>query len=200
MRKMFIERLKQNGHEQIPFLSLNDSSIGHRTTVDERKIFYLSIPFVSDAVDRQVRKAVSALGHNIRVTHKAANLSHILYRPILHPITRNGNCNLTGCKVNDPKLCFTSMVVYEARCNACRQFYLGSTKKFLHTRIQQHFSQRVSHIYQHHSVCNSHWTIKSRCSHNSLQSLRWAEAILIQKEKPTLNRREEAAGLMSFLV
>jgi hypothetical protein len=197
-REKFIRKLKFNGHEQIPFLSL-DNHPNAAYPGEDRKVFYLSIPFISDAVNRRIQKSVKDLGHNVRITHKSVNLSNILYKPILHPPTRNANCNLNGCKINDAKLCFKSMVVYEAKCTRCRESYIGSTKKFFHTRIHQHFHQRTSQIYQHNSICKGQWTFKLRWRENSLQSLRWAEAILLKKEKPGLNRREEG-GLMSFLV
>ena len=196
-REKFIRKLKLNGHESIPFLSIENH---HNAAFpsEDRKSFYLSIPFISDAVNRRIQKAVRVLGHNIRITHRSVNLSHILHKPILHTPTRNGNCNLNGCKVNNVKLCFKSMVVYEAKCTRCRELYIGSTKNFFHTRIYQHFHQRTSQIYQHNSLCNGQWTFKIRWSGNSLQSLRWAEAILLQKEKPGLNRREEVVGHCLF--
>jgi hypothetical protein len=57
-----------------------------------------------------------------------------------------------------------------------------------------------NHIHKHNSECDSLWEVKVRKSFSSLQDLRWGEAILIKNEKPALNRREDGADLLPFLV
>jgi hypothetical protein len=200
-RNRLIEKLKANQHTQIPFLTLNDN---RAQTMRESAlpVFYLSVPFVDDVVNTMVRRALRGFGpgYNIRIAHKSRTLTNILNPPLLIPPTRNRRCNINSCRINDVKKCFKSMVIYEAICVKCRKNYIGSTKQHLHVRIAQHFRQRASHIHKHNSECDSLWEVKVRKSFSSLQDLRWGEAILIKNEKPALNRREDGADLLPFLV
>jgi hypothetical protein len=198
VRREFVTKLKRNGHKTIPRLDLNDRQQPHNHVRHEIPTLYLSIPFVDDSVNTRVKRSLNALGYNIRICHKGRKLRDILYKPVTHPHTRNGLCNIPNCKVSS-ELCFRPMVVYEAICSSCQGRYIGSTKKFLHQRVYEHFHQHTSHIYKHNSICRGSWSFKIRCSDKSLQNLRWAEAILIKKENPTINRREENAGLLQFL-
>jgi hypothetical protein len=196
-RRRFVDKLKRNGHMIVPRLDLTDRT-NRRWEYDDTPIFYLSVPFVDDAVDTMTKRALSSLGYNIRISHKSQKLDSLLYKPNQHPPTRNGQCNLTNC-VTKSNLCFRSVVVYEATCSTCQANYIGSTKKFLHNRLYEHFHQRASHIYRHNLECGAPWSFKVRCSYKSLQDLRWAEALIIKKEKPTLNIKEEGGGLTQFL-
>jgi hypothetical protein len=197
-RKAFIEKLRINGHQRIPHLSISDRLSSSQRTNDT-DIFYLSIPFVDDMTDHLVRKAVSKLGHNVRISHNSTTLGQMLQpkKSFSTAPTRDGKCNLPRCKVNS-EVCYKSMVVYQAKCAKCLSTYIGSTKKFLHLRIKEHFSQRESSIFQHNASCQGQWSFNIRHSCRSLQSLRWAEAIIICQEKPRLNRKEEG-GLSSLL-
>jgi hypothetical protein len=150
-------------------------------------------------VDTRIKRSLSELGYNIRISHKGRNLGHILHNQTVHPPTRNRRCNILNCKVNS-HLCFRAMVVYEAACVRCSAKYIGSTKKFLHTRVKEHFTQTASHIYKHNTICAGLWKFNVKGSFNSIQSMRFAEAILIKQEKPQINARDEGASLMSFLV
>ena len=201
-REIFLEKLMRNNHQDIPFLSLFDT---HRTTSPhtDPHTFYLSIPFINDEVNTMIKRSLVAfnLNYNIRLTHKSPNLCQLLnpsQRKFLPP-TRNGKCNINGCRINDANMCFKSMIVYEAICDSCLNNYIGSTKKFYHLRIKEHFSQSGSHIYHHNLTCAGTWSFKVRQSYNSVQSMRWGEALLIRKDKPTLNKKEGSANLQSFL-
>ena len=148
-----------------------------------------------------IKRALRPLNHSIRLTHRSPNLNQLLnqtQKKFLPP-TRNGKCNINTCRINDPNLCFKSMIVYEVICNSCQSNYIGSTKKFYHIRIKEHFTQSSSHIYHHNLTCEGSWSFKVRQAFSSIQSMRWGEAILIRKEKPTLNTKEGSANLQSFL-
>jgi hypothetical protein len=199
-RELFIHKLKSNGHFNLPFLEIH-ARPNHRenNTNPNIPVFYLKIPFINDHVNSMVRKCFKNSNYNVRITHKGRNLSQILNQHNLIPPTRNGSCNLTNCSLNN-NLCFKSMIVYEARCNRCNSFYLGSTKKFFHLRVREHFQQRSSSIYKHNFSCKGTWSFSVKHNSNSLQDLRWVEAILIRQNKPTLNKKDDMMDLSTFLL
>jgi hypothetical protein len=49
-------------------------------------------------------------------------------------------------------------------------------------------------------MCKGQWKFTIKNTSKSLQGLRWAEAILIKKDKPELNRKEERIDLSSLLL
>jgi hypothetical protein len=199
IRKIFIEKLRRNHHEQIPFLPIRDDHRKYTRDTDSH-VFYLSIPFVDDVTNTMVKRSLRGLGCKVRLTHKSPNLCNILNPQPFYPPTRNSRCNLNNCRINNNLLCFKSMVIYEAVCNKCENNYIGSTKMWLHSRIKQHFSQKASIIYRHNQICKGDWSFKVRANSKSLQSLRWGEAVIIKKENPTLNGKDECMQLHSLLV
>jgi hypothetical protein len=168
--------------------------IGPQPLVNDEQVFYLNIPFINDAVDTSVRRCFKHMGYNIRISHKGVNLNQMLNPTNKAPPTRNGKCGLRNCRVNN-KLCYKSMVVYQAVCDKCLKKYIGSTKKSFHLRVQEHFNHKDSNIYKHDSVCKSSWSFSIKGYSKSLQDLRWMEAIIIKQNKPELNKKEE---MMSF--
>jgi hypothetical protein len=197
-RKKFINKLKKNQHEWIPFLSLHNNTHDNTShTQQDSPVFYLSIPFLNDETNTKIKRSLKELGYNIRISHRSPCLNQLINPQIYRPPTRNKKCNLNGCRVNNTD-CFKSMVIYEAICS-CSANYIGSTKKFFHIRMKEHFSQSSSNIFKHNRVCEGQWNFKIRQSFLSLQSLRWGEAILIKRERPQLNRREEGVCLQTYL-
>jgi hypothetical protein len=160
----------------------------------------MSVPFIDDATNTMIKKSLRSLNYNIRLSHRGTPLSQILYKKRKVYPTRNGKCNITNCPINNINLCYESMVVYIAQCSLCKAKYIGSTKKNLHIRIKEHFMQRTTAIYQHNIICHSPWLFSVATRNRSLQSLRWAEAILIQRDKPQLNRKEEGGLDLSTLL
>ena len=199
-RERFIIKLKSNGHLNIPFLKLH-TQLNRRqpNPSPNHPIFYLKVPFMNDHVNSMIRKCFKNSHYNIRITHKGRNLSQILRHSNLIPPTRNGSCNLSNCSLNN-NLCFKSMIVYEARCDKCNAFYLGSTKKYFHLRVREHFQQRNSNIYKHNSSCKGTWSFSVKHHSSSLQDLRWVEAILIRQYKPTLNKKDDMMDMSKFLL
>jgi predicted GIY-YIG superfamily endonuclease len=198
-RNSFIQKLQSNGYIKIPQLSLSNSHNNPQRFVDDRKVFYLNIPFINDAVDTGVRRCFKHLGYNIRISHKGTTINQLLNPTKKAPPTRNGLCSLRNCRVNN-YLCYKSMVVYQAECNNCLKKYIGSTKKFLHLRVQEHFNHRDSNIYKHQSTCKGSWSFSIKCSSRALQDLRWMEAITIKQIRPELNKKEDMMSLSQFLL
>jgi hemolysin-activating ACP:hemolysin acyltransferase len=196
-RRNFIDKLRRNEHHHIPALHLNDYPPAV-TRENGRPIFYISLPFINNQTTKRIKQIFSNLGYEIRISHRGRKLYNFINPGNFQAPTRNGQCNLRACRMNNNN-CFKSMCVYEAVCNVCGSNYIGSTKKFLHIRVSEHFRQSSSQIYRHNDVCKGEWSIKVRNTFSSLQDLRWGEAILIKKDNPTLNRREEGMGLLSLI-
>jgi hypothetical protein len=98
-----------------------------------------------NAVNKGIQKSVNVLGHNIRITHKSVNLNDILYKSILHPPTRNGNCNLNGCEVNHGKLCFKSRVVCEQSALVLENS-ISVHKYFFHTYLSTLSPRHIANL------------------------------------------------------
>jgi hypothetical protein len=194
-RKSFIQKLKASGYNDFPHLPLSHRNINSpQRVVNDEHIFYLNIPFISDAVNTRVRRCFKHMEYNIRISHKGTNLNQILNATKKTPPTRNGKCSLRNCRLNN-NLCYKSMVVYQAECEICLKKYIGSTKKFLHLRVQEHFNHKDSNVYKHNIACKGPWNFSVKYSSRSLQDLRWMEAIIIKQNRPEINKKED---LMSF--
>jgi predicted GIY-YIG superfamily endonuclease len=150
------------------------------------KSFYLSIPFVNDGINKKIMRSLQPLGLKIRLSHKNYKLKSWLKAINNQPKL---SCSLANCKLKD-KNCLKSMVVYKCTCK-CGANYIGSTERHLHVRIKEHFSLHNSAIYQHRLDCDNEWFTQILTHGNDLTDLRLKEAILIKKQRPSLNRKEE---------
>jgi hypothetical protein len=199
-RNIFMQKLKSNGYVNFPQLPLRNRHTNNpNNVVNDAKVLYLNIPFISDAVDTSVRRCFKHLKYNIRISHKGTNLNQLLNPNKKTTPTRNGKCSLKNCRLNS-SLCYISMVVYEAKCCSCLKRYIGSTKKSLHLRVQEHFNHKDSNIYKHNTVCKGSWSFSVKGNSKSLQDLRWMEAVLIQQIKPEINKKEDMMSLSQFLL
>jgi hypothetical protein len=187
-KRTFKEKLQRNGFCNLPNLRLN--SPHPRVTNEPSQPFYLSIPFVSEELNTKIKKALKPLNLPIRIVHKGRQLQHILAKQGKRPPTRTGKCDLRGCALKNDS-CFVKMVVYKVECTKCKLFYIGSTKKYLHTRIKEHNSMKSSSVHQHHATCQGGWTIHVLQVCKSLPDLRFTEALLIKDLQPGLNKKEE---------
>ena len=102
-----------------------------------------------------------------------------------------------------------SSVVYSFSCASCDASYIGSTKRSLHCRVEQHIGRSYrtgmwltrpdpSAIRSHAENCNSTFSIKDFKvigRENNLQYLRILESLHILKKKPVLNDNSSAMPL-----
>ena len=102
-----------------------------------------------------------------------------------------------------------SSVVYSFCCASCDASYIGSTKRSLHCRVEQHIgrSHRTgmwlsrsdpSAIRSHAEACNSTFSIKDFKvigRENNIQYLRILESLHIMRDKPVLNENTSAVPL-----
>lgn len=192
----FNRKLHENGYSNRFINSLN------RTTpapASNNNPIYLSVPFVSDNFQRKLKRILRAIDLPINIVNKSnntlrQNLSRIKYA--------TKRCNKRQCHVNDDHLCFRSNVVYKITCLTCSDFYIGSTIQFLHDRISHHHTSQRSAIFEHnnkHPVTPIYtYNVLQQC--RSLKELRFTEAVLINRLRPSLNRQHECNDVMQFLI
>ena len=102
-----------------------------------------------------------------------------------------------------------SSVVYLFSCASCDASYVGSTKRSLHCRVEQHMGRSYrtgawlsrpdpSAIRSHVEACNSTFSIKNFKiidSAGTVNDLRLLESLHILKRKPVLNDHTSAVQL-----
>ena len=118
--------------------------------------------------------------------------------------TKEANsCNIENCVAKSKNLCFKKNVVYKMHCNKCNKFYIGSTIRHLHTRIQEHVkSDKNSSIFKHILQCQNQndFEIHVIAQERDAVNLRIREGILIHERGPDINSKSELADFQDFLV
>jgi hypothetical protein len=187
-RKVFVEKMSLNGYPtNLVKKWTKVSRLGNtQLNYGNQNVFYLSVPYINDGVNKLVKKSLAPLGLNIRLSHKSRKLMSWV-KPALKQITHK--CTLANCKLKT-KDCLRTMVVYESTCE-CGASYIGSTERTLHVRIKEHHSLHSSAILQHKLLCNQKWRTKIIANGKDLTDLRMKEAILINEAHPSLNRKDE---------
>ena len=153
---------------------------------------YLSFPFISDYVDRKIKRIFRNEGINIRIYRKQKTLRQELKKPLPRK-----NCDMKNCLLKN-KDCFQKMVVYSMECT-CGARYIGSTIRTLHTRVREHHRQETSAIFRHRLHCESLFSTTILKKARDPVELRLLEAILISSESPNLNDRDEGKDVPSYI-
>jgi hypothetical protein len=192
-RSRFKKKLLLNNHHKIPKLSLRPKPVVVKDIQDP--IFYLNIPFIDDTTNTLLRRALHPLGLNIRFAHKSKYLKDYF---IKHSSSlRKPSCNINNCYLNN-ELCFLKFVVYKATCSKCNQFYIGSTKRFLHLRVKEHLIMKSSNLFQHHSICHNVWNFNILSRSNNITDMRIKEALFIQHLRPDINKKENLFSIFNY--
>jgi hypothetical protein len=187
-KKCFVNKLQYNDYPiKIVKKWLRTAQRNYLTYKSDNvnKIFYLSTPFINDGINKQVKKALTHLGLNIRLVHKSQRLDSWLKQRD----SSSNKCSLANCKLKN-NFCNRNMVVYKYQCD-CGANYIGSTIRPLHMRIKEHHNLTSSSIFEHKLICNGNWRVNIGARGNDLIDLRLKEAIMIDDFCPTLNRKEE---------
>jgi hypothetical protein len=105
---------------------------------------YLSITYISDAVNHKSRNIFKREGLPVGITHKSTTLRQTLQ-------TKNDK--------NGPsrKAIYASIsgnVLYKITCNKCHLIYIGSTTSDLHDRVHEHLSKPSSSVFKHIAACD----------------------------------------------
>jgi hypothetical protein len=189
-RDAYIEKMVLNGYPSNLIKKwTNTPNFGsYQRNKDTQGIFYLSVPYVNDGVNRLIRKSLAPLGLNIRVSHKSQKLLSWI-KPNFKKLRKS--CILANCRLKNND-CLKNMVIYECMCE-CGASYIGSTERPLHVRIKEHHSLHISAILQHKLICNRQWVTRILANGKDVTDLRLKEAILINSKQPSLNRKEEVS-------
>ena len=185
----FEQRLERNGfsEKQIQKSRKRQDRRGKSHSCFNDNPFFLSVPFVSDALNGRLRKMFLKAGVKVVIAHKGRSLRNILQKTIPHR-----KCSMPSCTT--PKhLCHRSNVVYQLTCRGCNAKYIGMTRRHLHIRIREHLTIRTSPVYNHRTKCQSQWDICVLSTARDVVDLQLKEAMLIQSQQPALNNRDEIA-------
>ena len=94
-------------------------------------------------------------------------------------------------------------VVYEAKCPDCTENYVGETGRRLTERVKEHSKDTNSHLLRH-SLATGHKPVTLEDfkilgkGYRNYYRRKVSEAILIQKNKPTLNKQDMSVPINLF--
>ena len=92
--------------------------------------------------------------------------------------------------------------VYKIRCKQCSEYYIGSTIRQVHDRVQEHLRNDTSSVFKHLLKCQNkrnNIDVSIIDVESDPVNLRLLEALYIKKLQPSLNSREEAKELNNLL-
>ena len=99
----------------------------------------LALPYISETVTYQVRKALKRSGLNVRIAQRTGpTLKSILTRSALEPPQCPGRSNCLACMAGLQGKCGTKNVVYRLECVICSKVYIGETKRPVRDRLMEH--------------------------------------------------------------
>ena len=153
-----------------------------------KKIIYASLPFISNACNRNLQTTISQL------------VSEFLPHINLRLSFRNHSTTAPMLKFKDQvPMCVRSNIVYQYKCGICNSKYIGETSRHFNTRVAEHMgvSPRTgapmakvnSNVYNHflesgHQVKRDDFSILySRDSYE----IKISESISLHQFKPNLN-------------
>ena len=191
-------KLLRNGYTTEQIARANGPARRRRETQSKRKLV-LKVPYISDKANGQIRAA-------LRKNKIDARLVNPRPRTVLELGKKRRK--MDGCKMRNcptPYLrCCACFVVYEVTCQLCKEKYIGSTTRQIHTRASEHLQAARKH--DHASAMGEHYAKSHPAAAPNLSfaiiqtteqdelRLRIAEAYAIKTRKPKLNRRLEDLG------
>ena len=181
--KRFNQMLSRRGY---PAELLIKKAPRRRPQKRSNDVTFFHFPFYGDRINNKVNGIFRSVGLPVRAFSRNYTL-----RNALNKRDEFKNCSLEGCRINDPKKCFTKNCVYLCVCEGCGDRYIGSTARCLHIRIREHFKSENSAIFQHRRRCRAEFTTQVIDRANDVINTRLKEAIVIKRRKPELNSRSE---------
>ena len=161
--------------------------------------FRMKMPFISDKVNGTIRRIFAREGINVQIVHASYSIRNALARR-----PPQATCNKRNCPLSDPTMCTKQSVVYIMTCKVCNQFYIGSTIRNLHTRVDEHYKSPQSSVHRHMQYCVSTNTPQFKtgviAQVRDPLNLRIREGIEIASRRPTINSREEFEDMASFII
>lgn len=192
-RAAFETKLRENGYSESDLQRLKRTNRGRRPSrARQDRVHYIDLPYFGDKAERRIRKAFKQENINIRIYRRSNTLLDVV-RP-KQPETRR--CTWATCSTREKALCFRKNCVYKITCTPCGRHYIGSTTRPLHERIREHTTQgRGSTIHEHLIDCGggaAQVEVRILAQEKDEVNTRLREAIIIKKQQPELNRREES--------
>ena len=197
MEQLRILLLKNNYPKQIiekefnKFLEKKSKQIEDKLIDDEIKIKYLSLTYINDKTEItsiKIQKLIKQYYPKIKLRVAFKSPSHL------------GDNFPFKDKVIDPSK--QSLVVYHIKCKDCDNDYIGKSEQILSNRIEQHLTDKNSHVFQHikeekHRMDFENIEILDRASND--RKLQYKEMLYIRKLNPTLNRQMNS-DLFTFVI
>ena len=165
-------------------------------TVAKRKV-YVNLPYIGTQTNKMISEIRCLLDQ---------------FYPQIHSCFYHKNNYTIGSlfkRYESPELLLRSCVVYKYKCHCCQQCYIGSTQLQMFRRIAQHkgvsfrtnrplakldFSSIRDHCNnENHSFKVDNFSIVDSCLFS--YDLKLLESIVINQEKPALNRNKLATPL-----
>ena len=151
---------------------------------------YFNMPFFNDSTHWKIKKIFKEANLPVLVYNKCTTLKDKLRRR-----KTPTKCETADCSMSDSGLCFRRRCVYKMTCTGCKEFYIGSTIRHLHTRVREHLKSDKSSIFQHHKQCKNTFEVAIITRSQDFKCLRFKEAIAIQERNPQINSRGESDDL-----
>jgi len=189
-------KCSQNGYQQQLISTACQPT--RRTKKDLSYISFVKIPFISDTFNRRLSTILRKTGLPARIVNTGnPEIISRINVPFSPPLRQ---CKKRPCPINDTKLCFAHHVVYQCTC-ICGAVYIGSTTRYLHDRMSQHMKCNNSAIFLHKQECGtlSSFTTTILSKHRTELDTRINEALHIQRNAPSLNRRCERDDVLAFI-
>lgn len=161
----------------------------------------LTLPYISEPILHQVRRAVARSGLNLRIAQTSGQtLRSILTRSALEKPPCPGRRDCPACLAGlQGGRCATKNVVYRLKCTLCSECYIGETKRPLRERLMEH--RRAARSRDIKNPWGAHFATAHRDSPTPNMPFtaeivnrakdhvdrKITEAITIAEEKPTIN-------------
>lgn len=158
--------------------------IGDQEPIRNTPRHWLKFPFVSERVDRQLKKAINRSGFKIGIQRRSKTLKGSLSNP--QTVQCRRDCGIIACEKQN--------TVYMFKCE-CGAEYCGSSKRSLHKRAEEHLtgSRGPTAVTEHRAHCPQadigQFHIEDRG--RDVVDTRLKEAIIIARKRPILNRADE---------
>ena len=191
-KEQFQELLRSNGYTDLDI----KKALAHkkRTKKDSKeKVAYFNCPYISETFDKKLRKIFNTHKLPVRLYRRSRTL-----RSALNKRNLRQSCSLEKCKLNN-NLCYLKNCVYSMKCNKCHKEYIGSSKRDLHKRYNEHLSNPNSSIFKHLSICGNDFTTSILSRDPDEINLRFKEAIMIAQRTPALNSKMEREELLYLI-
>lgn len=167
------------------------------TTVNKQDYIYFKFPYVSDKVDRQVKKIFKQVDLPVRLCRQSFTL-----RNALAPKKKTPRCTMKDCTLRND-LCFKTNCVYKLTCDKCSECYIGSSIRTFHQRLKEHLKmdeKNYSSVAAHRRICKASFTSRIIATERDPVMLRFKEALLINQHNAKINSRNEREELQHLIV